>query len=1205
MKKTVEVIDRVQGISDYPKEGKVSEVAWSRSIDMRSDPRSYKLLPKTSKESGSVVIDLPKWGDIVSGVAYYYGDAGNFYKRSTVGSHSLIGTIPNSHGNGLAYFPEDDSIYLTSDTLIARYGKISGTPTLINDYFGSQGGVPLNTNSLDLESGSSQYASRADTASLSITGNIAIEAQIKPESLPAVGSEMTIASKWDESGTLQSYKFSLYGISGYFGDGSSSSLTISADTIEAPIDSACTGTPGAFTLTATNASFAANQVILIHQSQGTGAGTWQRNTIAGYTAGTITLGTALNADYTTGAQVRVVPQYTNVTINSGVTYSAKAWNGTVGGILCFIANGTVTVTGSISASGKGFRGGAGGTGNTNNDALSGEGTIGVSAATYLANGNGGGGGHGKGGVGNNAGGGGGGGYANTGSNGTVVAPNNAFFGYGGSSVGSADLTTMDFGGGGGGAGSSSTVAGISNGGAGGGIVFVIGSTVTVTGSMVADGAVGSANANPGASGAGGGAGGSVLLKAQTATLGTALITAASGAAAVPNGGGGNGGAGSVGRIHLDYLTSFTGTTAPTLDSTQDNTLVTTTSYQLRLGVSQNGIATEYLAQTAAITTAIWQHVAVSWLAASSQATFFLNAVSVGVSTGTKTAIHDNASTFQIGMNKNGAGSAANFYDGLIDEVRLWNTTKTSDDFLVGMNTQISASSANLQAYYRFNGDYLDETANNNDLTSSGSPVFSTDVPFASPSTRLDIDQNSAQVGDTYALTTGISESATDKKTFTPTKDPNKSLAVNIAAKGTGDWTVVIHDSLNNVVDSVTIANALLPTAGIYEFVFPQVWRPVIGNSYHFHIYSSVADGTVVSMTNNDLETVSYTTYYQFLVEVSDYHPIQRFLNFIVIGNERYVAKWDLIAYEPHRLVLSSGWKVTCFTLWNEYLAIGARKSSSVYGVEEGRIWFWDGVADVPNFSVQVPEGAINSMITSKGILEFIAGYQGDLLRYAGGDQIQKVKRIPKITKDKYIEVMPGAMTLYQSILHYGVAGLSDSSVVERGVYSYGSLNSNYPEFLSYDYPISTGNRTATNIKVGIVLALDRKLLIGWQDNVSYGVDVVDPTGAPFSSGTIEYLIQDNGAVWKDKTLNRIKGDFLPLNTGESIDIKYQLDRSGSFTGLTSPYSTVGGAFVKQEVTSGRYQERQFAVDLFATGSTSPTFLGFSSKTDDNQQEDDF
>jgi hypothetical protein len=333
--------------------------------------------------------------------------------------------------------------------------------------------------------------------------------------------------------------------------------------------------------------------------------------------------------------------------------------------------------------------------------------------------------------------------------------------------------------------------------------------------------------------------------------------------------------------------------------------------------------------------------------------------------------------------------------------------------------------------------------------------------------------------------------------------------------------------------------------------------------------------------------------------------VKSFLNFIVILNERYVATWDLISYNPHRLVLPSGWRTTCAALWNEFIAIGARLGSSVYGQENGRIYFWDGVADTFNYSLEVPEGAINSMVTSKGIIEFIAGYQGDLMWYGGGNQVQKRKRLPKITRDKYVEIMPGAMTVYQSILHFGVAGSSDSSVVERGVYAYGSRTFGIDPFLTYDYPISTGNRTATNIKVGMTLPVDRKLLIGWQDNTSYGVDVVDPTGNYFANGTIEYLIKDDEQIYKDKNLQRVKATFLPLNSGESIDVKQKINRTSSWTGLSSPFSTSNEMEAKLEVLNGLHKERQIAVDLYSSGSTSPTLLAMSDMVEMNQSEQGF
>jgi hypothetical protein len=1179
----------VGGISDDEKKLLPFTYAHGRSVDIRSNSRKIKLLPKTTKESGSVIVDLPKWADRVGDTVYIYGDDGNIYTRSLAGSHTQVRQVGNSHGNGLKFYGEDNFLYYTSDKLIGRYGPTNGTATFVDDFLGSEGGVPLNTHSIDLESGSSQYAARADTASLSITSDLAIEGYFKFESLPTVGNSMTLVSKWDESGVLRSYMFDVYAISGYFGDGSDGALTVSVNTTEAPIDSACTGTSGTTTLSATNASFATGQVILIHQTQAaTGAGTYQRNKIAGYSAGTITLESALNATYTTGAQVRVLKQYTNVTINSGITYTVKAWNGTVGGILAFLASGTVTITGTISAagatgattaagatastSGGGYRGGFGFVRTSGPaGAESGEGTTG--SGGVVVNGNGGASGY-DGNNSNNASGGGG-GHSIAGGSGQAGSPTAS----GGGTAGSADLTTMVFGGaGGGGRGGGPVGAG----GSGGGIVFISAVAFTMSGSInVNGGAGGSANAS-----GGGGAGGSVLIKAQTATLGSSLITATGGAGGA--GGSTSGGAGGAGRIHLDYYTSYTGTTSPALDVAQDNTLVTTTSYQLRLSVSSDGTNPERLTKTlSGFTTGSWYHLAISWDASDAQAEFFWQGVSQGTSTGSVTAIHNNGSDFHVGAMENSGGSKANFMDGKVDEVRVWNTERTVAQIYSNKDTEIAVASAGLAAYYQFDNAVTDGTSNANDLTASGSPVFTTEVPFSAATTRVDLDQSLDTSGDTYTLATSIAETAAHRQTFVPAKDPQKSIQVLIAAKGTGNWTLTVHDSLNRTIASKTVANASLNT-GDFEFTFDSVWRPIIGGSYHFHLTSTVADGTVTTTTNNDLETVDFHTYYQFLVEDTAFHPIETMINLLCFGNERYLATWNGGTYNPHRLTLPAGYKIRCLAKWRDFLAIGCTRGSNIYSYDQGVIFFWDGISTTYNDWIEVPEGAINAMLGSQGTLYIFAGYQGDLLAYTGGPKAFKKKRLPKITIDKYVEIMPGAMTMWQAMLRFG-AGVTDSSTVDQGVFTFGQLFEGDPMSISYDYPISTGNRANSNIQIGMLFPVEKKLLVGWKDNTSYGCDVVDPAGSPFATGTIERAKMDYGAVYKEKAVMKLRADFEPLASGETIRLKYKLDDDSDWT-LGDIESTVDATVAKLPIAKGRHREIQVAVDLGTSTTTSPELL---------------
>jgi hypothetical protein len=348
-------------------------------------------------------------------------------------------------------------------------------------------------------------------------------------------------------------------VTSLYGDGSDGSLNLVTNTADVPLDASVTGSTGSTSLFFSNASSSlagiAGKPLLIHQSQGSGAGTWMRNkaiSVSGSGGGTIVLDSGLNATYTTGAQVIVLPQYTNVTVNSGVTWSAKAWNGATGGILAFLANGTVTLNGTVSASQAGFRGADGV--NQQQTGRQGEGTNGSgNSQTTAANGNGGGGGQGTPGDSNTAhiGGGGGGGNATTGGSGGSY--NSGTGGSGGDMAGTADLSVMVFGGGGGTGGTGDNSDNIGRpGGNGGGIVFIAGRNISMgaSGVIASTGGNGVSGNTGSQSGAGGGAGGSVWIKAQSAITTTIAV---GGGAGAPSSGWANtasGGNGSAGRIFI-------------------------------------------------------------------------------------------------------------------------------------------------------------------------------------------------------------------------------------------------------------------------------------------------------------------------------------------------------------------------------------------------------------------------------------------------------------------------------------------------------------------------------------------------------------------------------------------------------------------------------------------------------------------------------
>lgn len=306
--------------------------------------------------------------------------------------------------------------------------------------------------------------------------------------------------------------------------------------------------------------------VLIHQTQTTNslnAGIWELNVVTGGIpsgggSSTLTLKYPLQNTYTSGCQIIKMPQFSNLTVNNGAVLVQSAWNGTWGGIIALFCNDTVTINGQLSTNDRGYRGGAGR--DFGSTSFTGENWANTGLQKVNAENNGGGGSDGDNGASKGASGGGGGNRTLGGAGSTEGG--GAQGGEGGNiSTTYAECQLVTFGGGGGG-GSRTGSGAYPAGGVGGGIIFIFSKNIVLNGLVNSNGQGGQTS---GDGGGGGGAGGSILFKAITATLGSS--TAAVGAA-----GGIRGGTGGTGAIHIDYASSYTGTTNPTLSARQDSSL---------------------------------------------------------------------------------------------------------------------------------------------------------------------------------------------------------------------------------------------------------------------------------------------------------------------------------------------------------------------------------------------------------------------------------------------------------------------------------------------------------------------------------------------------------------------------------------------------------------------------------------------------------
>lgn len=466
---------------------------------------------------------------------------------------------------------------------------------------------------------------------------------------------------------------------------------------------------------------------------------------------------------------------------------------------------------------------------------------------------------------------------------------------------------------------------------------------------------------------------------------------------------------------------------------------------------------------------------------------------------------------------------------------------------------------------------------------SGTPTFN-DNFLADGITNL--DQSGSGTGNTYAIPTSISETATNRQTFVPTRDPVASFKVWVVAKGTGDWTITLHDVNNNVLGTSTVANASLTNGALNTFTFATPARISIGNSYHFHVTSTVADGTLRTGTANDLETSTYNELFGILIS-ADFHPIEGILNGIVIGNDNYLAFWDQANYNPNQIQLEDGYQVRALTSVEQYIVAGAWTGESEDSAENAKLYFWDGIAPTFNYSIPVTMGMVNALFSSKNRLIGCYGARGEL--YLNYQPFQLLRTLPNLLQGEIITIPPGAMGQFNNKTEIGFTYFSASVDIgaQKGVYEWGNKSDEYPEAFNFSYTISTGHTEGDDLYVGMVKGLGQDLYIGWEDDVTFGVDRVSNTNDPFPTGSFTSLIFDNNAPQKPKYADMLIIEFNPLVSGESIIPTYALDNDATnnvFT-LGDTVATVGATQAIFPIGK-RFNSMAFGFNI-ATGTTFP------------------
>lgn len=493
--------------------------------------------------------------------------------------------------------------------------------------------------------------------------------------------------------------------------------------------------------------------------------------------------------------------------------------------------------------------------------------------------------------------------------------------------------------------------------------------------------------------------------------------------------------------------------------------------------------------------------------------------------------------------------------------------------------------------------------------------------------------NSYQIGSskTTSITTSYTETNTLLRYFQTDIEPLVKIGVFIVSKGTGDWTLTLHDGLNNVLGTSTITNANLTNNVFNYFTFPDATNQQVrlyvkpnARTYHFHITSTVGNGTVSSTTQNDLSSCDLQIWADRMIQTNNgMHPMTRFLQYECIGNGNYLSVWEPLSDPPtndewlrHRLVFPQEYEVCGSATFNEYIAIACeRTTTSTDTPQDGIIFFWDGLSPSYNYFTKIPEGSPYALHEYKNIIYYYAGGTW----YAIGSpasQPVKIRTMPG-TDTEYsgsnpqIKVYPYAATVRKGIHMIGWPSTTTNTNIQFGTYSYGAVDKNFPNSFGYSYPISTGSQTYTsqnNLTIGMVKAYGSLMHVSWRDDLNggYGIDVVDNTSPVATNATWESIIFDNGFTSKEKTALYLLASFLDLPDKCSFRLKYKINRASDWT--YSDYfdtDTLKYPNILRYDISGqgsRFYEFQCGIDITTDGMKTPTFTSIGLIFNDNSQE---
>lgn len=504
---------------------------------------------------------------------------------------------------------------------------------------------------------------------------------------------------------------------------------------------------------------------------------------------------------------------------------------------------------------------------------------------------------------------------------------------------------------------------------------------------------------------------------------------------------------------------------------------------------------------------------------------------------------------------------------------------------------------------------------------------------------------------TYGPLQTLAETAGNFTAFVPDIEPFSAIAVWVTTIGTGNLILTLHDSLNNVLATVTIPHASVvvgwnlinfATPGIRAFV-NAIASNTLSTGYHFHLTSSVASDTmrIATITNGDITGCNFVLFaYRLVTPKNGFHPMTNFNQFLCIGNGNYLSTYNYgndsnpnnAQWVRHQLFLDVGYEITSLANTGQYLVILAARRSTVAGrqYQGGYIYLWDGINQSFNLKVPIPMGSPYSAYCFNNVVYFYCN--GSFFAYApGSTTINKVRYIGfqntnfMNAADTTI-VNPNMMTTRYNLLMMGYPSSTTNPNLNMGVYSWGSVELVYPNSFGYSFLTAdqkqnssggSGSGAWSQFNIGMIENFVDQMYMSskfknnsgvWQ----YRLDLLDNTCGVAPNFGMTCLMWDGGARHKLKKGLRVKVTFTALPAGINVTPFYSIDRGPQVIADQSgkTFQVTGDGVQTQafiNVPAGtRFHEVQFGFIGTATGTvlTSPAITSVTAEIDGLGEEPD-